>query len=285
VSPQTNDSGTRVAVLRAYYDTVIKSHSTFSFLSPVHLSWWLDDATTWMRCGSSVAEIGVGMGELALSVLSAKSNIGAYYAVDISGEMLRNLRELVASLGYRDAEIRYLEMNIEDRSFAESIGAESLDRIIAVNVFQDVRLMAALQEIAAALRPGGLLRATIIRRETHDEFWSGEDYDAKNGRLYTLSRIHDRIGAQALGTIIKDGQQRSFYRVQQFYSEKEITALAAAAGFEVLSTAIVIFPIELVKSRWSSALHRTFLSRKQELLLEKWGGFPDSYDFIMRRPA
>ena len=167
----------------------------------------------------------------------------------------------------------------------------------------------------------GLFRATFISRETQDVFWENdENYDAKAGRLYTYSTMHQSLGIpplicfhddfaglpsrstlvtwfrvvdgiahsainhwKHLGYLQTDQSKKPFYRVQKFFTKEDIHRLLATTGFHIELLSIINFPIEMVEERWASNLHQVPLSEKQKSLLVQWDGFPDSYDIVARK--
>lgn len=177
-----------------------------------------------------------------------------------------------------------IEGNIEDTFLTSQLGKHSLDKIAAINVFQDVDIRKSLNNIYDLLKPDGQLRATFIRRETQDVFWQNDEtYDSISGYLYTNSVLHSSIGVSPLGYLETKNVTRPFYRVQMYMREKDVKNLLKESGYIIQSMDIIKFPIEMVLDRWSSELHRTFLTNRQEYLLKKWNGFPDSYDVVAQK--
>jgi hypothetical protein len=121
-----------------------------------------------------------------------------------------------------------------------------------------------LANLFQLLRPGGLLRATVIRRETQDLFWLEDElYDTRTGRLYTASKLHDSLHLPPMGERKTSSGRRAFYRVQQYYTEFEARKLLSAAGLQVESLEAIRFPIEFVLQRWSSPAHHTVLTPRR----------------------
>jgi hypothetical protein len=268
----------------AYYDAIASALGEFTFLSPVLLPAWSAAVCTWIRAGEVVAELGAGVGDLMTSALIAPTRIKTYWAFDISGEMIASVSRRLDPGQARLA--RFIQCDVGADDVGHYTGEGAVDRLIAVNVLQDVSAAILVGNAFRALKVGGQIRATMIRRETHDEFWiEDEGYDEATGRLYTFSRLHESVNAAPLGFMDVRSGSRPFYRVQQFYREDEAMRLFAEAGFVIERLETVAFPIEVVLERWSSKYHRVELTARQIALLDRWGSFPDSYDIVATKPA
>ncbi|WP_336215019.1 class I SAM-dependent methyltransferase [Nonomuraea sp. LPB2021202275-12-8] len=273
-----------IEVMRGYYDAIAGSRSMFAFLSPVRLHGWVADAAAWAGQAAHVAEIGVGQGELAARAVAQSQGIQTYDAIDISAAMLEATRQRMSPLRISTT-VRFHQLDIADTAACRTLGLDRFTRMMAINVIQDVDAISALANIRRMLQPGGLLRATVIRRETQDRFWLDDDaYDSTTGQLYTSSTMHDLLGLPPLGLRHSGHAEKAFYRVQQFYTEVETRELFNAAGLTIVSMSVIEFPVEFVRQRWSSSLHRIALTSRQESLLEEWGGYPDAYDVVAMRP-
>jgi SAM-dependent methyltransferase len=277
-------TGNRRETLEQYYDIAGKSDGRFSFLSPVRWPEWLHRATEWMCEAHVVAEVGCGYGEFVEHCLQKCGEyLQAYYLIDISQVMLDTAHQRTAQRTAHNR-IHRLKKDITINAISE-VAPGSLERVIAINVLQDVDSKAALSNIHRLLQPGGYLRATFIRRDTHDLFWEGdENYDVSKGCLYNFSSLHEAAGIPPLGYVLRNGDQKPFYRVQTYFSESRVRELLTETGFVLVSKDEINYPRDMVMQRWSSELFKTVLNEHQKMLLEYWGNtFKDAWDVVAMR--
>jgi ubiquinone/menaquinone biosynthesis C-methylase UbiE len=102
--------------------------------------------------GSRVADVGAGSGFLTVRLASAVGPSGRVYAVDIVPEVLKRLRERVATAGLTNVEV------VEAREDDPRLPADSLNAIVMVNAYHEVpEYRGLLAHFRAALRSDGRL--------------------------------------------------------------------------------------------------------------------------------
>jgi ubiquinone/menaquinone biosynthesis C-methylase UbiE len=270
--------------IKNFYDEIAQKAENYSFLSPLILDGWTEEVCEWMGQGESVLEIGFAQGKLINLCLIEPRKIKRYYGVDISREMLRKLRETV-SIVHPSIELKCYLASAESDNLAVITKGEKMDRIIAINVFQDLEIHRTLTNIVPVLKNGGLIRATFIRKETHDIIFGNDiNYNMHSGIYYTFSRFHDEMGTSPLGYIHTPNGKIPFYRRQKFYALSEVLEAFNQAGLRVLEAKTLSFPLPIIFERWASKYHRVELSSVQLSLLQEWNGFPDLYDVIAMLP-
>jgi SAM-dependent methyltransferase len=273
-------TGNKRETLEQYYDIAGTSNGRFGFLSPVKWPEWLSGATDWMYGATNVAEVGCGYGEfVGESIRHCGEYLKTYYLIDISQVMLN--QALQRAKCFNDhACVRPLKKDITIDSILE-IAPNSLEKVVAINVLQDIDALAALTNIHNLLRPEGQLRATFIRRDTQDLFWmKDENYDTSKGCLYNFSSLHEEAGIEPLGYVIRNGEQKPFYRVQTYFTKDDVLRMLADSGYELSQMKEINFPLDIVKTRWSSGYAQITLDKYQENLLQEWGYFPDAWDVV-----
>lgn len=115
-----------------------------------------------LRPGMSVLDMGCGPGRLSVPLARAVGADGRVVAVDSQAGMLRRARE--KARGANVANIDFVEAD----AGGGSLGHELFDRALLVSVLGEIRdREAALQEIFAALRPGGVLSVTEVIFDPH----------------------------------------------------------------------------------------------------------------------
>ncbi len=202
-----------------------------------------------------------------------------YYLIDISQVMLDHAVQRTKGLDVHSC-VRPLKKDITIDAIPE-IAPNSLEKVVAINVLQDIDARAALKNIYNLLRPEGQLRATFIRRDTQDSFWvKDENYDTSKGCLYNFSSLHEEAGIQPLGYVVRRGEQKPFYRVQTYFTQDDVLQMLAVAGYELSQMKEINFPLDIVKTRWSSGFAQATLNEDQEKLLQEWGHFPDAWDVV-----
>jgi predicted methyltransferase len=105
-----------------------------------------------IKPGAAVADIGAGGGFFTTRLSRAVGDSGRVFAVDISADVVRRLRERAASDGLKNVEV------IQGAASDPKLPAASLDAALIVNAYHEMNdHQAMLAAIKAALKPGGRL--------------------------------------------------------------------------------------------------------------------------------
>jgi len=218
--------------LQKYYNSIASSGSDFSFLSPVLYAPWLNEAAHWICSSKIVAEIGCGNGIFCAQCLANPGNLHSYYVIDLSQEMLASIRGKIQDMKSK-VSVCFLNADIEDESFIYNFNHLKFEKIIAINLLQDVDITVALKNINRLLVSGGQFRGTFINRETQNIFWQEDDlYDPDEGTLYTKSALHENLGIKPFGCLMTKNKKQNFYRIQKYFSELEIRKILEISGFK-----------------------------------------------------
>ncbi len=256
-----------------YYDAIAAQSEPRPFPSPVNDPKWLSPAVEWFAQGEDVLEVGPGRGEFAEAVVR-KGGPKRYYIADMSQSMLGLVRDKIKKIG-RSTEMAYIHADI-DFDHLDDIADSSLDRIIMINVFQDVNPHETLRTFRRIIAPEGLLRVNVISRELREEHHSDdENYDQQLGYFY-LTRSPSK-GVKPLGFLRrKNGEKASYYRILKSYYREDLERIFSRSGFKISSSEPIILPREI----WA----RTAAAHvgKREGVIRKYGGYPGSIDFIAR---
>jgi len=267
----------RNEALVRFYDAAANAPTGYNFFSPVSLDQWCTEMAQWLCEGNIVCEIGPGKGGLAAKTAKICSRILHYILVDISPAMLGKVKDELEKYDRTPISFDYIPGNIEN-SVPAGISRKSLDRIIAINVLQDVDILKSLRNIRAMLAPGGIFRATLISKEAQDAFWSNAaDYDSESGTWYASSCYHEESCAEPMGFRLINGEKVPFYRTMKCYTKEEIRAFFSQCGFNVQRIDSIVYPCEYVLQRWSSKYHFMELTEEQKKLLGEWQGYPDGW--------
>lgn len=112
--------------------------------------------------GMSVLDVGCGPGRLSLPAAQQLGPQGRVLAMDLQPGMLQRAQEKAAAMGLDN--IRFLQAGAGDGK----LGAECFDRALLVTVLGEIPDgAAALREIFAVLKPGGILSVTEIVFDPH----------------------------------------------------------------------------------------------------------------------
>ena len=105
-----------------------------------------------VEAGSSVADVGAGPGYFTVRMAELVGNAGRVYAVDISEQAVRDLRQRVEKEGLKQVEV------IHSTADDPRLPAEALDAALVVNAYHEFKQHdAMLAGIKSALKPGGRL--------------------------------------------------------------------------------------------------------------------------------
>lgn len=112
--------------------------------------------------GMRVADIGCGPGRLTLPLAEAVGTAGEVVAVDVQEGMLARVREKAAAAGIDN--IQYLRTAIGEGA----LDTAGFDRAALVTVLGEIPdRQAAMAEVFAALKPGGILAVTEVIFDPH----------------------------------------------------------------------------------------------------------------------
>jgi ubiquinone/menaquinone biosynthesis C-methylase UbiE len=279
---QVEYCGVKEAVIENYYDFFASYEGSFCFLSPIIWPKWLSSAVDWMCSSTTVGELGCGRGEFAEQCILKKDGaIRTYHLFDISEGMLNRAQARLAK------HPPSVDIHCAKADFSRDLpemGDKQIEKIIAINVFQDVNPKQALRNLHQLLRPGGQLRATFLWREALDLVFADDDnYDMSAGRLYAYSQLHQKAGIPPLGHVLVSSQHKPFYRVQQYFTQDDVLKLLEETKFALRSISKVIFPKDVIEQYIATGPQRISLTAKQKKLMEEWDGVPDALDIIADR--
>jgi ubiquinone/menaquinone biosynthesis C-methylase UbiE len=109
-----------------------------------------------------VLDAGCGPGRLTLPLAQAVGPQGEVLAMDIQDGMLARVREKVAAAGLQN--VQYLQAGLGEGKLPQA----HYDRAVLVTVLGEIPdQVAALKELYAALKPGGLLSVTEVIFDPH----------------------------------------------------------------------------------------------------------------------
>jgi ubiquinone/menaquinone biosynthesis C-methylase UbiE len=115
-----------------------------------------------VRVGMSVLDVGCGPGRLAIPAARKVAPGGRVVALDLQAAMIRRLEERIGALAIDNIEV------VLGGAGEGKVGRNEFDRAFLVTVLGEiVEQTAALQEIYAALKPGGMLSVTEVLPDPH----------------------------------------------------------------------------------------------------------------------
>ncbi len=115
-----------------------------------------------LRPGMAVADVGCGPGRVTVPLAQRVGPQGSVVALDIQSGMLQRAREKVAEAEL--ANVEFVQAGVGDGA----LGRDRFDRVVLVTVLGEIPdWEAALHEIFAALKPGGILSVTEVVFDPH----------------------------------------------------------------------------------------------------------------------
>ena len=115
-----------------------------------------------LQPGMAVADVGCGPGRLTVPLARAVGEKGRVLAMDIQPGMLDRAREKARAAGLDNIEF------LNAGAGQDKLGSCGFDRVLLVTVLGEIPdREAALREIHAALKPGGILSVTEIIFDPH----------------------------------------------------------------------------------------------------------------------
>ncbi len=115
-----------------------------------------------LEAGMKVLDAGCGPGRVTLPLAEAVGPPGEVIALDVQDEMLARTRAKAEAAGLTN--IRYLQAELGEGK----LSLNTFDRIVLVSVLGEIpHQAAALRELHAALKPGGLLSITEVIFDPH----------------------------------------------------------------------------------------------------------------------
>ncbi|MEG4301760.1 hypothetical protein [Microcoleus sp. D3_18a_C4] len=264
-----------------YYDLAALSSEDFAFLSPINLPDWCLKTAKWLSKSSRIGEIGVGKGKLACLTIQCASNDLYFALIDISSNMLDVTEKNIGHLKKSFVTTRSFKLDISTKTEINFLD-DKLDKLIAVNVLQDVEINQSLTNMRALLNKGSEIRLTFISKETQDDFLKDDpNYDSSEGIIYASSSFHKEKQITPLGFFKdKEGGEEPFYRINRCYKHDDICNLLEKNSFELKTIEPIIYPTHYLWQRWKSRYYSISLTERQFKLIEDWGGYPDGWDVI-----
>jgi len=264
-------------VVPEYYDAVAAIDQPRHFPSPVNDPKWLELATAWFVEAQTAMEVGPGRGEFAEAVVKKVGKLERYYIVDMSQGMLNLVKKRIQNIK-TEVETIFICADVDCDPLFE-IPESSVDRIIMINVFQDINPLVALRTLRRKLRPTGLFRANVLSREFRERCCLEEEFfDRETGCFYlTRHPSVDRKKIQPIGYITKkNGKKIPFYRVLKSYYRSELDKIFSECGFEIISESPVILP----KDVWMNSVAAQ--DKEHTYTRRLFGGYPSSLDIIAK---
>jgi len=115
-----------------------------------------------LRPGMKALDAGCGPGRLTVPLARAAGPDGQVLAVDIQAGMLQRARERVAAAGVKN--VQFLQAGLGE----EKLPSGEFDRAVLVTVLGEIPDQAgAMRELAAALKPDGILSVTEVIFDPH----------------------------------------------------------------------------------------------------------------------
>jgi SAM-dependent methyltransferase len=121
-----------------------------------------------LQLGMAVLDVGCGPGRLTVPAAQKVGRQGEVVALDIQAGMLDRAREKAQAAGV--ANVRFLQAGVGDGKLEPN----RFDRALLVTVLGEIPdRAAALEEVYAALKPGGVLSVTEVIFDPHFQRRSG----------------------------------------------------------------------------------------------------------------
>ena len=263
-----------------YYDAAAAMAHPRRFPSPVNDPDWLLPAASWFTEGQTCLEIGPGRGEFAKAALLCNGRMKKYHIVDMSSGMLDLVRARIKEID-TDVMIEFIHADIDKDPLA-GVPDQSVDRIIMINVFQDLQPLNALRHLRRIMSPDGLLRANMSNREIRDSLRTDDEFFDKKTGCYYMTRPpleEKQKDISPLGFVDKDGIKVPFYRILKSYYPDQMRGIFRKCGFEIIQETPMILPKKIWMESNEGRLKERMDPIKSEII-EKFGGYPGKMDVI-----
>ncbi len=259
-----------------YYGALSGMYERSPFLSPVKDPPYAEHLTRFLVAGGQrhVAEVGPGYGELLGRVGAVVPSGSHVWAIDSCDEFLARAR--AAWSGPPD-QLSTVQADLE----AEASGGtleRMLDRIVAVNVLQDLELTCGLRTLHRWMRARGRLLVTVLAKETMDLLYVDHPlYDPAAGHYFKPCSSGVVLGQrEAAGATIP------YERILRFHDAAGLRAAFETVGLEIVSARPVCYSTDAMIARWRAAGTLRELCAEGLMRLRSSGRYVDSHEIVAR---
>ncbi len=268
-----------------YYDAAALAVPCLPFPSPVNDAEWRERRVEWFTEGETGMEVGPGRGEFVEAVLRNPGCLRRLYVVDMSAAMLDSVCGRVRRIE-TGVDVVFIRADVSANDL-RAIPEGTVDRLIMINVFQDIRdPRLALANFRRLLHPSGEMRFNVSDRQCREGMpgRSGRFFCRERG-LFFITRYPASGGGgkkvAPLGYIVdEDGRRTPFYRVQKAYYASELRALLRKSGFFVVSEEHLVLSEEV----WLKSVAADGGRRVDPELVEffrRVGGYPAGIEVVV----
>jgi hypothetical protein len=261
-----------------YYQRLAAEHANSPFLSPSQSAAYNRELAEFLVADASreIAEIGPGYGELlsCLGVLAAPDV--CVWAIDSCPAFLERARQRWTGL----ATLRRMCVDIDSPTARSVAGLVCrLDRLVAINVLQDVDLIRALRLFRLWVKPGGSILVTVLAKETMDAVYRDNPlYDPVLGYFYKPATSSLTLGERAHGAT-----SIPYERILRCYTLAQTRAAFGATGLVILRCRQIGFPLGTMVARWQASGTLSLLSDDVLAALRSSGVYVDAHEILARR--